>query len=104
MRVILDENVPRAVRRWLAGHKVTTAQRAGFRGLDNGQLLRALEGNYEVLITADKNLRYQRNLAGRTLGIVELPTNRLPVLRKIRAHLVAAVNRCGRSDYIEVAL
>ena len=104
MRVILDENVPRAVMRWLVNHQVETAQGAGFRGLDNGRLLAALEGNYDLLITADKNLRYQRNLAGRKLGIVELPTNRLPALRKIRARIVAAVNRCGASDYVQVDL
>jgi len=102
MRVILDENVPAAVGRWLASHKVTTAQKAGYRGLDNGHLLKAVEGKFDVLVTADRNLRYQRNLAGRQIGIVELPGNRLPVLRKLRNKIVTAVNRCGPSKYVEI--
>ena len=102
MRVILDENVPAAVGRWLASHTVTTAQKAGYRGLDNGRLLKAVEGKFDVLVTADRNLRYQRNLTGRQIGIVELPGNRLPVLRKLRNQIVTAVNRCGPSKYVEI--
>lgn len=44
--------------------------------MKNGRLLAALEGVYDVLLTADKNLRYQQNLTGRQLAIIELPTNR----------------------------
>ena len=102
MRVILDENVPAAVTRWLASHQVTTAQKAGYGGLDNGRLLKAVEGKFDVLVTADRNLRYQRNLAGRQIGIVELPGNRLPVLRKLRSKIVTVVNGCRPSEYLEV--
>ena len=83
MRIILDENVPFALRRMLTARQVTTVQQAGFRGLQNGALLAALEGEFDVLVTADKNLRYQQNLTGRTLAIVELPTNRWSLLRPL---------------------
>ena len=70
MRVILDENLPRGVRRMLAPRPVATVQQAGYAGLKNGQLLTALEGVFDILLTADKNLRYQQNLTGRQLAIV----------------------------------
>ena len=54
MRIILDENVPFALRRMLAPRQVTTVQQSGFRGLQNGALLAALEGLFDVLVTADK--------------------------------------------------
>ena len=85
MTFLLDENLPRGLRRLLAPRNVTTAQQAGYAGLENGQLLAAIEGVFDVLITADKNLRYQQNLTGRQLAIVELPTNRWPLLRTLEA-------------------
>src|SRR5205823_4751940 len=67
------------------------SQELGFAGMANGALLARLEGNFEVFVTADKNLRYQQNLAGRSLAIVELPTNRLPILTTMTAEIVSAV-------------
>ncbi len=82
MRIVLDENLPRPlVRIFGPGHQVFTVQDLGLAGTANGALLAQLEGGYDVFVTADKNLRYQQNLAGRSLAIVELPTNRLSILR-----------------------
>jgi hypothetical protein len=44
------------LKRDLAGHEVATVVEAGFGGLENGPLLRAAAGNYDVLITVDRNL------------------------------------------------
>jgi len=102
VRIILDENVPFALRRMLAPRQVTTVQQSGFRGLQNGALLAALEGLFDVLVTADKNLRYQQNLAGRTLAIVELPTNRWSRLRPLQANILEAIDGCQPSSYVTV--
>jgi hypothetical protein len=102
MTIILDENVPDGVRRMLRPRSVMTVHEAGYDGMKNGQLLAVLDGVFDILITADKNLRYQQNLDGRQLGIVELPTNRWPLLRLLESEIIAAVDRCGPSDYIIV--
>jgi len=81
---------------------VTTVQQAGFRGQQNGELLAALEGAFDVFVTADKNLRYQQNLKGRTHAIVELPTNRLPVLRSIQSRIASAIDNFQAGSYITV--
>jgi hypothetical protein len=83
MRLILDENMPHPLTRLFPGHEVTTVQDIGLAGTKNGKLLAAIEGRFDVFITADKNLRYQQNLRDRTLAVVELPTNRLPALRPL---------------------
>lgn len=81
-RVLLDHCVPRGIQRALVGCDVATAYQRGWSGLKNGALLQAAEGDgFDVLVTADKNLRYQQNLANRLIAIVELPTNSLPKLR-----------------------
>jgi predicted nuclease of predicted toxin-antitoxin system len=43
MRILLDECVPRRLRNHLPQHECQTAQRAGFGGLENGELLEAAE-------------------------------------------------------------
>jgi len=76
-RVLFDHCVPRPFRSLLANCSVSTALEMGWEQLKNGELLSAAEGaGFEVLITADKNLQYQQNLAGRQIAIIELPTNR----------------------------
>ena len=105
MRIVLDENLPRPlVRIFGPGHQVATVQDLGFAGMANGALLAQLEGNHDVFVTADKNLRYQQNLTGRNLAIVELPTNRLPVLTTMTAAIVSAVTSAIPGSYTQVAL
>ena len=58
-RVLLDESVPRRLGFALEGHFVRTVQFMGWSGVKNGQLLRLAAGQFEVFITADRNLRYQ---------------------------------------------
>ncbi len=100
---MLDENLPRGLLRVLAPRSVTTARRAGFAGVKNGDLLRMLEGVYDIFLTGDKNLRYQQNLAGRKLSIVELPTNRWPALRPLCPQIIQAVDQCQIASYIVIS-
>lgn len=77
MRILLDECVPWPMHKLLAGHECATAQKCGWGGIQNGELLRRAEGQFELFITADQNLRYQQNLAGFRIAILELSTNDL---------------------------
>jgi hypothetical protein len=52
------------------GHKSRTVQDAGWSGKENGELLAIAETEFDVLVTIDTNLRYQQNLAGRSIAIV----------------------------------
>ena len=57
MKLLLDECVTRYLKRDLIGHDVITVDEAGFKGLKNGALLRAANGNFDVLMTVDKSIR-----------------------------------------------
>jgi hypothetical protein len=59
----------------LAGHDCTSTQWRGWGGIKNGDLIRLAEQEFDIFITSDQNLRYQQNLAGRGLAILELSTN-----------------------------
>jgi hypothetical protein len=68
--------------RLLVGHECRTAQQQGWGGIKNGRLLQLAEGEFDLFITSDQNVRYQQNLAGRKIAILELSTNKL---RRIEA-------------------
>ncbi len=102
MRVLLDENLPRALKQMLPGHAVSTVQEQGWSGIQNGELLTVAEPLFDALLTADKNLRYQQNLAGRRIAIVELPTNRWPLLEALIPRLLETLAAANPGDYLFV--
>jgi hypothetical protein len=60
MRILLDENIPRAVRGLLPGHDVRTAPEMGWARYSNGQLLdEAEKAGFDALITSDGSIVIQ---------------------------------------------
>jgi predicted nuclease of predicted toxin-antitoxin system len=102
MRILFDQGVPVPLRRTLAGHEVSTAFELGWANLDNGELLRVAEEQFDLLVTTDRNLRYQQNLAGRRLGILVLPTTNWLELRKHQLEVTVAVNAMQPGEYREL--
>lgn len=73
MRILFDHNVPHKLRRSLTGHEVYTAEEMGWARLENGDLLAVAEAAlFAVIVTGDKNISYQQNLAGRKLSLIVL--------------------------------
>lgn len=56
----------------LTGHDVATVVEAGFKGMTNGELLRAASGNYDVLITVDRSIPFQQNIRSFQIAVVVL--------------------------------
>jgi hypothetical protein len=64
MKVLLDEGVPRGLKRFLATHDCRTVSELGLGGTKNGELLRLAEENgFDVFLTLDQGLTYQQNLS-----------------------------------------
>ena len=104
MRVLFDHGTPAPLRHTLAGHQVATAYERGWSGLKNGELIAAAEaGEFEVLVTTDKNLRYQQNLTGRELAIVVLWTTSWPKIQQALPKVQSAVDGATKGSYVEVA-
>ena len=75
MLVLFDHSTPAPLSSYLTGHIVTKAKDRGWDKLTNGDLLAEAErAGFDVLLTADNNMRYQQNLAGRRLALVVLST------------------------------
>jgi predicted nuclease of predicted toxin-antitoxin system len=102
-RVLLDHCVPRTVRQALANCEVKTTHEMGWNELKNGELLRVAEAErFDVLVTADKNLRHQQNLAKTRMAIGSLPTNTLQLLLPLFPVIAAAVNRAAPTSFEEI--
>ena len=102
MKVLFDVNTPHPLKRHLPEHEITFAQDLGWSELRNGDLIRAAEGRFDVLLTADQNLRYQQSLRGRTLAIVVLPTNRLREVLRYVEDIRTALVKLTRGEFVEI--
>ena len=105
MLILFDHVTPSGIARFLPDHTVTKAKDRGWDALANGDLLAEAErAGFDVLLTADKNMRYQQNLAGRKIALVVLSTPQWPVVRLHPERIAAAVNAATPGSYTEVHL
>ena len=105
MLILFDQATPVPIRPYLEGHTVLTAAQQGWDRLRNGELLAAAEeAGFDILVTTDKNMRYQQNLAGRKIGIVVLGQQQWPRLRPHILRVVTAVDAATPGSYVEVEI
>jgi predicted nuclease of predicted toxin-antitoxin system len=103
LKVLLDENMPHTLRRHLDQHETITAAYMGWAGLKNGKLLDAAESEgFQVLVTGDKTLRYEQNLAGREIAMVSLSAVHWPLIEPHIAKILAAINRSSPGSFERV--
>jgi len=103
MLILFDNGTPAPLRYALKGHVVVEAIERGWDRLLNGQLIAAAEAaGFEVLVTTDKNMRYQQDLKGRKIAFVVLGNQQWPTLRRHVERVVAAVNAATPGSYAEV--
>jgi|SRR5436190_13804487 len=99
MNILLDECVPWPMHRLFTSHSCTTAQRRGWGGVKNGDLLRLAESEFDLFITSDQGIRYQQNLTDRCIAIIELSTNKLHRLEAAADLLRSTVNAIQPSEF-----
>ncbi|HXJ03742.1 MAG TPA: DUF5615 family PIN-like protein [Candidatus Acidoferrum sp.] len=74
MKILIDECLPDELKGTLTGmgHECQTVRMAGYGSKKNGELLTIAEGRWEVLLTSDRNIKYQQNMTGRSVSILIL--------------------------------
>jgi hypothetical protein len=96
MKVLLDENLPHALRSALPGHDVYTVQYLGWSGTKNGALLaKAISNGFDVLVTMDNGVEYQQNIAKVALAVIvlEAPSNDMDDLSLLIPKLRKAIKK-----------
>jgi hypothetical protein len=107
VRALLDECVPRRLLRELPGLPVSHVRDEGWAGRRNGELLRLMvAAGFDVLVTVDRNLVYQQNVAAAGVAVIVLHArgNRtqdlVPLIPPLRDALAAA--RPGQVTHVGV--
>lgn len=97
---VLDEAVPADVADALTEDERTVAAFPdSWRRLRDSELLdRAAAAGFRWLITCDRKMPFQQNLANRSVSVLVLPTQRLPDIEAIRDRIRAVLRepRPGR--------
>lgn len=105
MKILFDQGTPVPLRRYLPGHTIDTAYEKGWSALTNGDLLKIAEQEgYELLVTTDRNLRYQQNLTTRQIAIVVLLSTSWPRIQRQTNRVQALVEAVGPGEYHEVSI
>ena len=101
--ILFDNGTPRGLARFLAGHTVEEARARGWEELSNGELIDVAEAaGFEVMVTTDKNIRYQQKLSARSIALIVLEHSQWPMVKLVVQNIVAAVNAATPGSYLEV--
>jgi predicted nuclease of predicted toxin-antitoxin system len=81
MKILVDECLPAHIKNCLSpfGHECKTVREVGFGSKKNGELIALADGEWDVLLTNDRNVKFQQNMTGRKISILVLyaKSNRL---------------------------
>jgi hypothetical protein len=105
IRVLLDQNAPLGLRRVLAAYEVMAARDLGWATLTNGDLISTAEAaGFTILITCDRNIRYQQNLTGRRIALIELTTGAWPIVWHHVERIAASIAAVKPGSYTIVSI
>jgi len=106
MKLLLDECVPRKIKFLFAAGGIfcETVRDAGWSGKENGELLSLAEQQFEVLVTIDRNIKHQQNLAGRKISVLIIRTasNDYEDIQPLIPAAIAALQSIRPGQFLEV--
>jgi predicted nuclease of predicted toxin-antitoxin system len=98
VRVLLDECLPRRLKRELVGHDARTAPEMGWTSKRNGELLALAAAAFDVFLTADRNLSYQQDVSAFNIAVIVLvaQSNRIDDLRPLAPRVLEVLTTAKR--------
>ena len=104
MRILFDECAPWPLSKLLKGHTCSNPIKEGWRGIQNGELLKLAEAKFDLFLTCDQGIRYQQNLKGRKTAILQLSSNDWFLLEKRSGEVLTAIASIQAGQYVELTL
>jgi len=105
MKVLLDECLPKRLKREVTGHEVFSVQEMGWAGTKNGDLLRLIRSSdFEVFITIDANLEYQQNLRALKFAVIVIRAsdNTFETLSPLMPKVIEALRTIKAGDLVHI--
>lgn len=105
MKILIDECLPKKLKREFPNHDVATVPEMGWAGKKNGELLSLMQDNFDVFMTIDSNMKYQQNLEDVEIGYVLLKSksNRLDDLLPLMPNVRQILDNIKVGDVITVS-
>lgn len=111
MRALLDEQGPAdlaaCIRVTGTVHEIRMVGDEGWRGMKNGTLLRALrEAGFGALVTLDRRMEYQQNIARSGIALIVLHAfrARLRELEPLAPEIARALDRAEPGEIIHLRI
>ena len=104
MRLLLDECVPKRLKRELPGHDARTVQDVGWAGIKSGALLKLADTQFDALLTVDQGVEFQQSLSGLSISVLVMlaPSNDIDDLRPLLPGVEAALASLGPGKIVRV--
>lgn len=104
LRVLLDERLPKKLKRELSDHPVATVQEMGWSGKKNSELIKLAREQFDVFITADQNMQHQQRLAYSGIAVIVLvaPNTRIETLKLLMPHLKQALDQIVVGEVVQI--
>lgn len=104
MKILLDECLPKDLKREFPGHEVQTVPEAGWAGKTNGELLALAAGNFDLFVTADQRIQFQINLPKLKIAILVLYVDDLQIetLQRIMPAARKMLGKTGPGKILQV--
>ena len=105
MKILLDHNLDRRLKNYLTEYETVTTKEQGWADVLNGELLTLAEENgFDVLLTADANIKNQQNLSNRKISILVLRAfnNRLATHMEMIDDIHETLTKIQPSQIVEV--
>ena len=104
MKILLDECLPKRLKRELIGHEVQTVPEAGWAGKKNGVLLKLMISDFDVFITVDQNMEYQQALETLPIAFIVLVAhnNKLETLQPLMAQILLLLDTIKPGQVIDI--
>ena len=105
MRILLDECLPKRLKRDLTGHDARTVPEMGRASKENGDLLGLAESQFEVFLTVDRNLSYQQDVSRFKIAVVvmEAKGNKYSDLQPLIANVLAVLSDVVAGHVVKVS-
>ena len=104
MRLLLDEQMPRQLGRFLSGHEVATVQQMGWKGKQNGELLTLARNSFDAFITLDRHLEEQQPIAEEDIPILVIAVRKGPLdyLEPLVPKILRALDKVKRGQVTHI--
>ena len=106
MKILLDECVTKKLKPFLHEHEVFTVTNMNWNGLKNGNLMsKAVEENFDILLTIDKNLAFQQNTKDFEISIVvsNAKTSKIENLIPLASEFLARIDTFEKGKAIIIS-